>query len=303
MRFRGALIRFVLPYYSVPLLRTLSTLMRFTFPTSTFWPSLPSKAIQIKRADGSLLRALVFKPQRKNKEKLPAVLWFYGGGYAMGSPLVDKRYIVDFVKRTGSILIAPFYTQSPVKPFPAAHNDGYLALEYIYENASSLGLDRDRIAVAGNSAGGGLATSVVLRARDEGKIKVNCFFPIYPMLSDVEGPFSDAPVWNTKSDISAWKLYLRDDYQTNNISPYAAPLRSDSFKGFPPMCTYIGTVDPFLSSTREFVKRLKEDGVETAYKEYTGAFHAFDLLTTTREAADARSFLLENYKRWQKCNE
>lgn len=299
MRLKGLLIRAAVPYYPKWLLRFCSAGMRIFFPTRPLWPTLPCSTISMPRENGSSLKALVFRPYDVGKGPHPVVLWFYGGGYAMGSPLVDRRYISDFVKRTGSVLIAPFYTQSPVKPFPAAADDGYLTLEYIHDNAEKLNIDRMRIAVAGNSAGGGLTTSVVLQARDKGKVKVNCFFPIYPMLDDREAEFFNSPVWNMRSDVSAWQLYLGKAYRSDDVSPYAAPARAESYAGLPRMCTYIGTIDPFINTTRKFVNRLKADNVEVAYKEYEGAFHAFDLLTRSKASGDARAFLIETYRKWQ----
>lgn len=94
---------------------------------------------------------------------------------------------------------------------------------------------RDKIFVGGNSAGGGMTAALTLYARDKGEVNIAFQMPLYPMLDDRPTKTSknnDAPVWNTKSNIAAWKLYLGDDYGTDRVSKYAAPARETDF----PVC-------------------------------------------------------------------
>lgn len=96
---------------------------------------------------------------------------------------------------------------------------------------------RDKIFVGGNSAGGGMTAALTLYARDRGEVNIAFQMPLYPMLDDRPTETSknnDAPVWNTKSNIAAWELYLGGDYGTDRVSKYAAPARETDFSGLPP---------------------------------------------------------------------
>ncbi len=123
--------------------------------------------------------------------------------------------------------------------------------------------------------------------------------PLYPMLDDRMTTESmrgnDAPIWNEKSNINAWKLYLGADYETDNVSKYAAPARETDYSSQPPTLTYIGTVDPFYDETVIYVENLKNAGVEVSFKTLDGCFHGFDLLSYSTPAKQAREFLVEGF--------
>ena len=128
---------------------------------------------------------------------------------------------------------------------------------------------RDKIFVGGNSAGGGMTAALTLYARDRGEVNIAFQMPLYPMLDDRPTKTSknnDAPVWNTKSNIAAWKLYLGDDYGTDMVSKYAAPARETDFSGLPPTLTFIGSIDPFLAETKSYVEALRAAGVPVEFR-------------------------------------
>ena len=106
---------------------------------------------------------------------------------------------------------------------------------------------------------------------------------------------NDAPVWNSRSNELAWRLYLGKEYKTDNVSKYAAPARETDYNGLPPTLTYIGTIDPFFDETNMYVEKLKEAGTDVKYKAFDGCFHAFDLLSFSTPAKLARKFLIEGF--------
>ena len=109
---------------------------------------------------------------------------------------------------------------------------------------------------------------------------------------------NDAPVWNTVSNEAAWELYLEG---IEEVPIYAAPARAENLRNLPPACTYVGTIEPFHDETVDYVNRLQEQGVEVAFKEYEGCFHAFDMMGAgTNVGKDARAFLMENFRNAQK---
>lgn len=158
---------------------------------------------------------------------------------------------------------------------------------------------RDKIFVGGNSAGGGMTAALTLYARDRGEVNIAFQMPLYPMLDDRPTKTSknnDAPVWNTKSNIAAWKLYLGDDYGTDMVSKYAAPARETDFSGLPPTLTFIGSIDPFLAETKSYVEALRAAGVPVEFRIFEGGFHSFDIYYFANIAKEANKFIRDGFK-------
>ena len=137
----------------------------------------------IRRIDSPAgrMKILILRPE-KQEGPVPGILWLHGGGYVTG--MASMVYITagsTLAKHFGTVLIAPEYRRALRNPYPAALEDCYAALEYLYSHADELGVDRNRIVVGGESAGGGLAAAVCLLARDEGEIPVSFQLPLYPM--------------------------------------------------------------------------------------------------------------------------
>ncbi|MCR5664134.1 MAG: alpha/beta hydrolase [Oscillospiraceae bacterium] len=237
------------------------------------------------------LRLLILN--RRPGEKRPCVLWIHGGGYSMGLPeMVYFSRGLDLVKKFGFVLVSPDYRRSGRAPFPAAPEDCYAALRWLWEHADELGADRSRLFVGGESAGGGLCAAVCMMARDRGEISVAFQLPLYPMLDDRETESSrdnHAPVWNTRRNRRAWAKYLRS-LPREDLSPYAAPARQTDLRGLPPCYTFVGTREPFYCETLRFTERLRAAGVAAEADVYPGMFHAFDIfLPFSREGREARA--------------
>ena len=173
----------------------------------------------------------------------------------------------------------------------------------MWYNAEKLGINRKQLFVGGDSAGGGLTAAVCLYARDKGQIPIAFHMPLYPMLDDREitksSQNNDAPVWNTHANQVAWKLYLKGI--EGEVPYYAAPARATDYKGMPPCCTYVGTIEPFHDETIAYCKALKQEKIPVHLKEFEGCFHAFDLMGyPTKVGREARLFLRETFKFAQK---
>ena len=157
---------------------------------------------EIPREGGSKMRILVVTPKDK-KENSPGFLWIHGGGYSTGVPELDKHYMERFAAE-GNCVVSPDYRLSVDAPYPAALEDGYLALKWLKEHAEELGVRDDQLFVGGQNAGGGLATAVTMYARDRKEVAVAFLLAIYPMLDDriltESSKNNDAPVWNTGSN-------------------------------------------------------------------------------------------------------
>lgn len=293
----GNIIRIVMPNFTVGFFKIANLFLdNIGLPNLTKGINYEEK--YITRDDGSELRICVYSP-KETKENVPGLLWIHGGGYGLGCPEQDFSFIQNFVDASGCVIVAPDYTNSPTAPYPAAFNDCYSALLWLKENGKDYGMNDSQIFVGGNSAGGGLCAAVTLKARDTGDVNIAFQMPLYPMLDDrmitASSQNNDAPIWNTKSNEIAWKLYLGEAYQTENVSKYAAPARETDYSGLPPTLTYVGTIEPFTDETIEYVENLKAAGVEVHFKTFDGCFHGFDLLSYSTPAKEARQFLIDGF--------
>ena len=115
---------------------------------------------------------------------LPCLFWIHGGGFVLGSLAMDDFVMQHYVETIGCVAVSVEYRLAPEHPFPSAIDDCYAALTWTFAHAAALGIDPERIAVGGASAGGGLAAGLVLLARDRAEIAISFQMLIYPMLDD-----------------------------------------------------------------------------------------------------------------------
>lgn len=233
---------------------------------------------------------------------LPGLLWMHGGGYVLGVPEIDDILCTRFVSEVNCVVISVDYRLAPENPFPAPLEDCYAALKWLSENAEDLGADPNRIAVAGASAGGGLATSLSLLARDRKGPSIAFQMPLYPMIDHRNITAStyeitDKRVWNRECNINAWEMYLGASDKAN-VSPYASPALASDLSGLPPTYTFIGDLDVFRDETIDYVKRLSHSGVPTEFHLYPGCFHGFEAVVTNSEISQrAAAQLVQTLKR------
>lgn len=265
---------------------------RKRLPALKFWtdPKRRIHNVYIPRDDGPMMRLLVQKP-RKAAACYPAALWLHGGGYATGMPEMIWMSQARTLGRT-CLLVAPAYTLSGCRPWPAALDDGYLALLWLRDNAERLGARPDQIFVGGESAGGGLTAALCLLARERGDVRIACQMPLYPMLDDRMRTESmrhnDAPVWDAKQNAAGWAAYLRG---VGEATKYAAPARETNYAGLPPAISFVGGIEPFRDEAVQYMENLHSAGVPTRFRIFEGCFHAFDMMAPrSREAKEATAF-------------
>lgn len=234
----------------------------------------------------------------------PGILWIHGGGYVLGmASMVTYSMGRMLASKYGGVVVSPEYRLAKKAPYPAALEDCYAALKYMYDHSDELGIDRNRIIVGGESAGGGLAAAVCQYARDKGEVPVSFQILLYPML-DCEDTDSSRDnhghVWNTKRNHWGWRWYLRDLYGTDHVPPYASPSRASDYSGLPPCYTYVEDGEPFYDETLTYVQKLKEAGIEALVDVFHGNIHAFDALFWTKNAKEAKKRLLRASEKYMK---
>jgi len=168
-------------------------------------------------------------------------------------------------------------------------------------HAEELGIRSDQLMVGGDSAGGGLTAALSLYARDKGEVKIAFQMPLYPMLDDRMTSDSavenNAPVWNSKSNYNAWKLYLGERFGMPDVPVYAAPARAEDYRNLPPTATFVGALEPFRDETIEYVDHLRKAGVPVDFEVFEGCYHAFEQMCPKAEVSrKAMTFLLNAYE-------
>jgi acetyl esterase/lipase len=236
---------------------------------------------QIPRRDGTGMRVLIFRPLGL-KDSAPGVLWLHGGGYAIGAPETAVWKADWLTAVCDCVVVAPAYRLSVQAPFPAALEDSYDALLWMKESAQRLGIRDNQLMVGGDSAGGGLTAALTLYARDRGEVAVAFQMPLYPMLDDRmetdSAQNNNAPVWNSKANRTAWKLYLGALFGTPDVPGYAAAARAADYTRLPPTATFVGSLEPFRDETIHYVDSLKRAGVPVDFALFDGCYHAFETL-------------------------
>jgi len=232
------------------------------------------------RAEGEV-RIRVYGPCEPQQE-LPVLLYLHGGGLCINSPETAHTEIGYFLNACPCIVVAPDYTKTVHAPYPAAINDCEDTLDWLLENIQMLGIRSDKLVIGGHSAGGGLTVALLLRIRERGDISVAYQMPIYPMMdhrsSTESARDNDMPVWNTKLNKLAWKMYLGDLHESQAIPFDAAPAQAKDYSGLPPAMTFVGNLDPFLDETINYVESLKRDNVPVEMEVFDKCYHAFELV-------------------------
>lgn len=218
---------------------------------------------------------------RPHGEPAPAaLLWLHGGGYILGHPRQDDRRCAALIRTLGITVVSVDYPLAPDNPFPAPLDDCHTAWMWLHERATELGIDPTRIAIGGNSSGGGLAAALVQRLHDAGAPLPAGQWLNAPMLDDHTAARTDLdmlrhPVWDNRCNRTGWTHYL-GTAPGSDIPDYAAASRCRDLTGLPPAWIGVGSIDLFRDEDFAYAQRLRDCDVEVTVDEVPGAPHGFD---------------------------
>jgi len=245
--------------------------------------SIPNGLIEIKHRiagyQGGVIHVSIFEPVGHTLP-LPCLVYFHGGAFALQAAPHHKKLACDYALRTPCKVIFVDYRLLPKNPFPVGLEDCYAAYCWVREHSKGLGIDQNRIAVGGDSAGGALAAGVCLLAKDRG-IQMPCFqMLIYPVTDEQQTTrsikdFADTPMWNSKLNAIMWRMYLKNGFQEKRM--YASPAQAHSLQGMPPTYIEVADYDCLRDEGIEFCEKLKSSGVITELYQTQRTVHGFEI--------------------------
>jgi acetyl esterase len=222
----------------------------------------------------------------------PAIIYLHGGGWVLNFLDIYDASLSRLANQTGATIISVHYQKAPEHPFPIPFDDCYATLLWAIENADALQIDKKRIGVAGDSAGGNLASAVALKARDNG-IKLAFQLLVYPC-NDRNFDTASYKEHATGLGLTTqamkwfWDQYLQGDAHDEN--PYAIPQRATDFSSLTPAIFITAQYDPLSSDSEKYAEALRKAGVTVTFREYAGMIHGFyssmGVTTTAKEAID-----------------
>jgi len=214
----------------------------------------------------------------------PAVLHIHGGGYVVGSVAESIAPLQQLSAAHGCVVVSVDYRLAPETRFPGSLEDNYAALRWLHANAPELGVDRQRIGLLGESAGGGHVAALAIAARDRGDVPIAMQVMFYPMLDDRTGSTRAVPahlgayVWDAAANRFGWSALLGVPAGTHSVPRGAVPARVGNLRGLPPAFIGVGSIDLFVEEDIAYARRLIEAGVPTELYVAPGGYHGFDII-------------------------
>lgn len=247
---------------------------RFASLTDLFGPGEPVADVVDRQLGEVGLR--IYTPT--GPPPLPVIVYFHGGGWVLGDRDTHDPLCRRLANQSQCVVVSVDYRRAPECRFPGPLDDCYSVVRHIAENPQGYQADAQRIAVAGDSAGGNLAAAVALKSRDEDGPAIALQLLIYPVI---------APKFDTRSYTELaegyglsrsnmqwfWRQYLRDDGDAENA--YAAPLAARDLSNLPPAHVITAKYDVLRDEGQAFAQRLSEAGVRVTTRHYDDMLHGF----------------------------
>jgi len=229
-----------------------------------------------------------------------AILHIHGGGFVGGNARMGLRAVQRLAWTLDCVIVSVDYRLAPATRFPGSLEDNYAALKWVHGNAATLGVDPSRIALLGESAGGGHAAMLAIAARDRGEVPIAFQALVYPMLDDRTGSTRPVPsqigtlIWTAQDNRNGWAALLGQPAGGPRVPAGAVPARVERLVGLPPAFIGVGTLDLFVDEDIDYARRLIAAGVPTELMVVPGAFHGFEQIVPQAGVSKRFTAALEN---------
>jgi len=244
------------------------------------------KGIETRDVDLTHREIRIYKPEGKLSGV--GVLWIHGGGFVSGCISMDDPMCSRYAKELNAVVMSVEYRLAPEHPYPAGSDDIFEAWQWMLENAEQLGIDPEKILIAGQSGGGGQAAFLAQRILDFGGVQPLAQLLFCPMLDDrtINRTDLDAEkhiLWTNSNNRAAWNWYLGGSSDSPDYFEQAVPARRKELKGLPPAWIGIGDADLFYEESKAYAERLEESGVDVVFDVVPGGFHGFEVAASNTE--------------------
>jgi len=241
-------------------------------------PVASTTEVPMARTDGSALLARLYRPSTAaTDDLLPLVVYFHGGGWCIGDVASYDPLCRQLANASGCSVLSVEYRLAPEHPFPAAIEDALLATEWAWENSGLLGADPDRIALAGDSAGGNLAIVTALLARDRGSVPIRYMALIYPS-TEMQSTRTSRELFGQGYFLDRESLvwFVERYLPLGGVEDWrASPMRAGSLAGLPPALLVTAECDPLTDDCLAFAERVRLEGGNVEHLGVEGAVHGF----------------------------
>jgi acetyl esterase/lipase len=224
----------------------------------------------------------------------PAILHTHGGGQIAGTARNEVPRLQALARRLDCLIVTVEYRLAPEATYQASIEDNYAGLRWLNTHADELGVDVARVAVFGESAGGGHAAILANLATDRAEFPVAFQCLIYPMLDDRTGSARAVPshigryAWDAEWNRFGWECFLGFPPGGDDAPAVAVPSRRTDLRNLPPAFIGVGALDLFVEENLDYAARLINAGVATELVVVPGGFHGFDIFAP--ESAAAQNF-------------
>ena len=253
-----------------------------------------------RRDDGG--EVSLFVVNAKPGAQGPGILHLHGGGFTASSAMGSMPNIQQLARQLDCPIVTVDYRLAPETPWSGSLEDNYAALRWMHHHAGEIGIDPARIAVLGESAGGGHAALLTVAVRDRKELSITFQALVYPMLDDRSGTSRRLPEhigwfgWNPEANRFGWASYLGCRPGGRRVPCQAIPARIEDLAGLPPAFISVGGLDLFVEENIDYARRLNAAGVPTELLVVPGAFHGFDMFVpgakVSQRFAEARASAL-----------
>jgi len=254
-------------------------------------PSASFRDVEVAGPDGGALTLRVYEPHHR-EGPAPGIAYFHGGAFVLGDLEIEHLKCLRHAE-AGTVVVSVDYRLAPEHRYPAGVEDCYAGLTWLADHAADLGVDGDRLAVGGSSAGGALAAAAAMMARDRGGPALGFQLLIYPVTDDrlatgSMARFDALDGWNGAASRQMWDHYLGPGRAA--APPYAAPARATDLSGLPPAYVSAAEFDPLRDEGIAYAVALMAAGVRTELHVFPGVPHGFDIFLpdagVSRQAID-----------------
>lgn len=260
-------------------------------------PDVVTEVLSVPTGEGTPDVALRLHRPAAQDRPLPALYWVHGGGMVSGTAESADPLLRSFVAEVECVAVAVEYRLAPEHPFPAPVDDTVAGLRWLGEHCAELGVDPERLAIGGRSAGGGLAAATALLVRDRGGPRLSFQMLLAPMLdhrnaSRSSRQITDIGMWDRSMNVRGWQLFL-GSLTDGDVPAHASPSLAEDLGGLPPAFIDVGALEVFRDEAIDYATRLAAAGGAVELHVWPGAYHGFESMAphalVSRAATRTRS--------------